>query len=119
MKPWCAVLINTTNASTGAFTVTSFGKQTITASNVTRVGTGSMAYAITFPSAHPSGTSCGVFVQPYTSGSTSWSNAYYFIPTAKMETGGTACSVWCRVPGADQTLATGFARGSFYLHTVP
>ena len=38
----------------------------------------------------------------------------YFIPTAKMETGGTACSVWCRVPGADQTLATGFVRGSFF-----
>ena len=119
LKPWCAVLISTTNTSTGAFTVTSFGKQTITSANVTRVGTGSMAYTITFPSAHPSGTSCGVFVQPYTSGSTSWSNTYYFIPTAKMETGGAACSVWCRVPGADQTLATGFVRGSFYLHTVP
>ncbi len=74
VKPWCAVLINTTNTSTGAFAVTSYGKQTITLANVTRVGTGSMAYTITFPTAHPSGTICGVFVTPHTAGSTSWTS---------------------------------------------
>ena len=119
MKPWCAVLINTTNTSTGAFAVTSYGKQTITSANVTRVGAGSMAYTITFPTAHPSGTLCGVFVTPHTTGSTSWTNAYYFIPTAKIESSGAALSVWCRIPGTDQSLASGYVHGSFYVHTVP
>jgi hypothetical protein len=119
MKPWCAVLINTTDTSTGAFTVTSFGKQTISASNVTRAGTGSMAYTITFPTAHPLGTNCGVFVTPHTAGSTTWTNTYFFVPTAKMESGGVSCTVWCRVPGADQAAAAGFRHGSFYVHTLP
>jgi hypothetical protein len=119
MKPWCAVLITTTDTSTGAFTVTSFGKQTISASNVTRAGTGSMAYTIAFPTAHPNGTNCGVFVTPHTPLSATWTNTYYFIPTAKMESGGEKCTIWCRIPGAAQTLATGYVHGSFYVHTIP
>ena len=123
IKPYVAFYINTTNTSTGAFTVTSFGHHTITSSMITRVGTGGMAYRITFSQAHPSGGNFGIFCTPQTDSSETWSTTYNFVNTTKIETlnaqPGAAISVWCRIPGNDQLLASGFAHGSFYCSTVP
>ena len=119
-KPYAAVLI-TSNISTGAITVTSMGSQTITASNVTRVGgsgggvynIANPGYLISFPTPHPNGTAFCVMATPYTGSTSSWDASYPgFTCTTKAEGGGVGMSVWCR-QGAN------FVHGSFYVYTVP
>ncbi len=68
-KPYAAVLLQTT---AGVVSLTSFGYQTITTSSVSRAGTNSKAYQITFHTAHPLGINFAVIAMPYTPGSLSW-----------------------------------------------
>ena len=91
---------------------------TLTAANVTRVGTNSKAYMITFPSAHPNGTGFVVMAVPFTPSSTSWDytlNNDFVCTVAAANSAG--MSIWCRRPG--QAPAQGMIDGSFYVYTVP
>ena len=115
-KPYASLLVTTTS---GVVSVTNFGYCNLTASSVTRVGTGSKGYTITFPAAHPSGANFAVFATAQTSASTTWDGTNDFIVTAKVESGGAGVSVWCRRPGISGATASGFTDGSFYIHTVP
>ena len=89
----------------------------MTAANVTRVGTNSKAYTITFPSAHPS-SNFAVIAVPYTATSLSWDSTLNndYICTTKAESS-LAMTVWCRRPG--QAPAQGMINGSFYVYTMP
>jgi hypothetical protein len=118
VMPWASCLIITNSA--GTVFEYSYGFQTITPANITRVGTGNKAYNITFPTPHPNGSLFAVMVSPYSSGSNnaSWDytlNTDYFCTTAA--SGSTGLSVWCRRPGVSN--ATGIIHGSFYVYTVP
>ncbi len=115
-KPYVSLLVTTTS---GVVSVTNFGYCTLTASSITRVGTGSKAYSITLPAAHPYGANFAVFATAQTGSSSTWDGTNDFIVTAKVETGGTAISVWCRRPGISGATASGFTDGSFYVHSVP
>ncbi len=115
-KPYVSLLVTTTS---GVVSVTNFGYCTLTAASVTRVGTGSKAYSITLPIAHPYGSNFAVFATAQTGSSSTWDGTNDFIVTAKVETGGTAISVWCRRPGVSGATASGFTDGSFYVHSIP
>lgn len=118
VMPWASCLITT--ASNGTAFVFSFGFQTITGDNLTRVGTGNKAYKITFPSPHPNGSLFAVMAVPYTgsSDSSGWDYTLStdYICTTKAE-GSTGMSVWCRRPIVSN--AVGMIHGSFYVYTVP
>ena len=115
MKPFASCLITT--SSTNIVTLFNYGFCNLTASSVTRVGTGNKAYTITVPTAHPS-TNYAVMAVPYTGSSTSWdyTNNMDYICTTKWESS-SALSVWCRRPG--QAATVGIISGSFYVYTVP
>ncbi len=115
-KPYASLLVTTTS---GVVSVTNFGYCNLTASSVTRVGTGSKGYTITFPAAHPSGANFAVFATAQTGASSTWDGTNDFIITAKVESGGTGMSIWCRRPGISGATASGFTDGSFYVHSVP
>ena len=104
--------------SGGTVSLTNLGSVTLTSASVTRVGTNSKAYTITFPSAHPNGSAFMVMAVPQTASSTSWdstaSNDY--VCTVKVESS-TAMTIWCRRPGYPPT--TGMIDGNFYVYTVP
>ena len=116
VKPWASCLIITSGSN--IVTLTNCGYCNLTASNVTRLGTGNKAYTITFPSAHPSGINIAVISTPYTGASSSWdyTNNTDYICTTKVE-GSTSLTVWCRRPG--QAATVGIISGSFYVYTVP
>jgi hypothetical protein len=116
VMPWASCLITT--ASNGTAFVFSFGFQTITTANLTRVGHNDKAYKITFPTPHPNGSLFAVIAVPYTSSSDSWdyTNNTDYICTSKGESS-LGMSVWCRRPG--QSYQTGLVHGSFYVYTVP
>jgi hypothetical protein len=113
-KPYASLLITT---SGGVVSVANYGYCPLTTASVTRVGTNQKAYTITFPAAHPNAANFAVIACAYTSGSTFWNGTNDLILTTKVETGGTAISVWCRRPGLPST--TGLIDGSFYVYTVP
>lgn len=94
-----------------------YGFCNLTASSVSRVGTGNKAYMITFPAVHPN-INFVVMAVPYTTSSSSWdsTNNTDYVCTTKWESN-TAMSVWCRSPG--QSSVTGIISGSFYVYTVP
>jgi hypothetical protein len=119
VMPWASCLITTT--STGIATLFSLGFQDITAANLTRVGTGSKAYKITFPAPHPNGALFAVMAVPWTGGSdtTAWDYTLNtdYICTTKAE-GSTGMSVWCRRPSGIAA-SIGLVHGNFYVYTVP
>jgi hypothetical protein len=119
VKPWASCLIITASDGTTVFEY-SFGFQTIGPANITRVGTGSKAYGITFPNPHPNGSLFAVIAVPYTGGSNVPEYDYTlntdYICTTKSE-GSTGMTVWCRRPGVSN--ASGIINGNFYVYTVP
>jgi hypothetical protein len=85
VMPWASCLITT--ASNGSAVVFSLGFQSLTTDNLTRVGSNSKAYKITFPTPHPNGSLFAVIAVPYTSSSDSWdyTNNTDYICTSKGE----------------------------------
>ena len=120
-KPYVAFTLLTTNYSTGTFTVESYGHVAITAAMITRVGAGSMAYRITLPTGqgHPKGGAFGINVTNQTEGSSTWSDSYYAVPTAKIETLsgvlGQEISVWLRKPAVSQATSAVYVHGCFFV----
>ena len=114
-KPYASCLITTVG---GVVTVTNYGFSTLTSANVTRIGTNSKAYTITFPSAHPNGTGFIVMAVPYTLTSASWdsTSSTDFVCTTSLGSS-SSMNVWCRRPGFPYT--TGMVDGNFYCYTVP
>ena len=121
VKPFVGFSLYSPAGGLGAFTVTSFGHIPITSSMITRVGTNSKAYRITFPTgqSHPNGSNFAIMA----TSQTDTSNMIWYEPTAKIETisgvAGAAITVWLRIPGGDPSVATSFVDGSFFCYTVP
>ena len=107
-----------TTTSAGVVSLTNYGFCTLTAANVTRIGTNSKAYTITFPSAHPNGNQFIVMAVPYTQTSASWDSTLGtdYVCTTSIGSD-TSLNVWCRRPGYPHT--TGMVNGSLYCYTVP
>ena len=116
-KPWVSCLITTT--SVGIISLTNYGFCTLTSANVTRIGTNSKAYSISFP-AHPNGNQFIVMAIPYTLTSASWDGsaipATDYVCTTAIG-GSTSMNVWCRRPA--ESYNTGMVNGNFYCYTVP
>jgi len=117
-RPWVSVLVTEDGPP---IVVASYGQVTITSGNVTRGGTGNMAYVITFAGqTHPRGTAFVPMAVIRTGGSSSWASpSAHGIVTTKIEGGGTGMTVWFRHPTNINTAASGFTSQQFYMYTVP
>ncbi len=112
------MILETSNTTRVAFIVTRIAYRTLTASNVSRAGTGNMNYTFTFPTAHPHGTNASAIATPLTSDSRIWSSMYHFTCTTKVQAGGSGVSMWRRNAGTDQGFSVGYLHGGFYFYTV-